>query len=206
MALKVKRCSASVVPTEEIVLEIDQFCRWFIDNHQAVLSRENIKENEYRFLRLFLTNGAFHRTGDIAVAIRQDPGHVGRVLRQMEDRGWVSLDLDAKDRRKTGVQVTEGGEQVLERCNWQRNCLAKRLLENTSAEKQRAVLSLFKELNRLAEDMCTDLFDDLFPTKARTAGQKERKRRPVIRKKGRGGFHLGGTAEVKVGRGVGVKE
>lgn len=70
--------------------------QWFILNKLAVKSPQSQTE--------------------LGESVIDDRPNMTRILLTLEKKGWISRRMDAKDRRKTEVQLTSAGEDLLTRC------------------------------------------------------------------------------------------
>jgi DNA-binding MarR family transcriptional regulator len=179
--------------------EIERFCNWFAAECKKALAREDVKENEYRQLAVVIA-GEAKRLGKLAERVRQDAGQVGRVWNGMEKKGWVLLERGNKDQRERALAVTDAGNEVFELCKEQRRNLVRRFLFDVGAGRRKEIIAMFQDLNQRGEDMQV-LVTDAISRGGRRLEKGEagtKKRKPHLRRKGRGGVRLSGRAGVEV--------
>jgi DNA-binding MarR family transcriptional regulator len=91
--------------------------------------------------------------GDLAVAERVRPQSMAQTIGEMESEGLIARRADPSDGRRTLVELTAQGREVLEedrrhRVGW----LAKAIAEDLSAEEQRVLAESLEMLRRLSEN------------------------------------------------------
>ena len=96
--------------------------------------------------------------GQLASMLDLDPAVVARLLRQLEESGWVSRNRSVEDGRVTVVEATRAGEQTFERMReviWRH---MRRALSEWAVEDLQNLAAL---LNRLVEDVQRDPYPSL---------------------------------------------
>lgn len=64
---------------------------------------------------------------ELARVTESDPALIGRVIEQLEERGWVRRKRSEVDRRQYGVELTTAGERAKKRVDDARDRIAARL-------------------------------------------------------------------------------
>ena len=91
-------------------------------------------------------------TVDLAAAERVRPQSMGQTLAELESQGLISRHPDTKDRRRTLIQLTDGGRRVLAEDRARREgWLAQAIAQDFTAEEQRALEQAIPLLARLTE-------------------------------------------------------
>ncbi len=91
--------------------------------------------------------------GDLAVAERVRPQSMTQTVSDLESEGLIARRADPKDGRRTLVELTEQGLQILEedrrkRVGW----LARAVSEDLSAQEQQVLSEALELLRRLSEN------------------------------------------------------
>jgi DNA-binding MarR family transcriptional regulator len=91
--------------------------------------------------------------GDLAVAERVRPQSMTQTVSDLESEGLIARRADPKDGRRTLVELTEQGLEILEedrrkRVGW----LARAVSEDLSAQEQQVLSEALELLRRLSEN------------------------------------------------------
>lgn len=91
--------------------------------------------------------------GDLAVAERVRPQSMTQTISDLESEGLIARRADPKDGRRTLVELTEQGLEILEedrrkRVGW----LARAVSEDLSAQEQQVLSEALELLRRLSEN------------------------------------------------------
>ena len=76
------------------------------------LREHNITEPQWRVMRVINDRGATDATGLAEVGLLHAPS-VTRILRELEERKLITRELDANDRRRTVVELTQEGREIV---------------------------------------------------------------------------------------------
>jgi DNA-binding MarR family transcriptional regulator len=88
--------------------------------------------------------------GDLAAAEHVSPPSMTRIVGHLEDRGLVSRQIDAADRRVTLLTITPEGTRTLTEMRSRKNAYLAERLAGLTAEERAALAAAVPVLERLA--------------------------------------------------------
>ncbi|MGB3244905.1 MAG: homoprotocatechuate degradation operon regulator HpaR [Sulfitobacter sp.] len=112
---------------------------------RVMLSRSGISEQKWRVIRVLDESGPMEQTALAKAACLLLPS-LTRMLRAMEDEGLLTRAVDADDRRKSIVRITDTGRKVLGDHADDSVTIAAELEQRFGAEKLEKLLDLLEEL------------------------------------------------------------
>ena len=134
--------------------------------HQQLASAAGVSMSQqgYRLLGRIVEGGPTS-PGQLASMLELDPAVVARLLRQLEDAGWVSRHRSSEDGRMTVVEVTAEGVETFERM---REVIWRHMRRALSGWSEDDVAQLSVLLGRLVDDVQRDPYPSLATTPAVT--------------------------------------
>lgn len=140
--------------------------------HQQLASAAGVSISQ-QGLRLLgrIIEGGPTSPGQLASMLDLDPAVVTRLLRQLEEAGWVSRQRSTEDGRMTVVESTPAGEDTFDRM---REVIWRHMRRALSGWPAGDVGKLSLLLERLVEDVQRDPYPNLTVTAARPSGSFER--------------------------------
>ena len=86
------------------------------------------------------------RLGDLAAGLRLDKSTVSRLVRQLENRSWITRAADHSDGRAVRLRLTEAGRSAAEKLARARGDKFRRLIAALPAERRDQVIDGLKTL------------------------------------------------------------
>lgn len=99
--------------TSEVLIAIRKITQSISMNSKSLVKRVGLTGPQLMILQSIASSGEVS-VGQVAKTISLSQATVTGILERLERRGFVSRRRSDSDRRRVLVQVTEGGEQVLE--------------------------------------------------------------------------------------------
>ena len=90
--------------------------------------------------------------GELAAVERVAPPSMTRIVSHLEDRGLVSREVDAADRRVSRVSTTAEGQRLLERSRSKKTAYLAARIENLSDEDRALLQRALPVIERLVGD------------------------------------------------------
>ena len=127
--------------------------------HQQLASAAgvSISQQAYRLLSRIVEGGPTS-PGQLASLLELDPAVVTRLLRQLEEAGWVSRERSSRDGRMTVVESTPAGAETFERM---REVIWRHMRRALSLWPDGDIENLSVLLERLVNDVQRDPYPSL---------------------------------------------
>jgi DNA-binding MarR family transcriptional regulator len=163
-----------------------------------VLTRQGLTQREYEDL-LVVAAHPKSQLGEVALEMDRSDAQTGRGLKKLGEREWVVLEQEARDKRRTRVDVTAAGRQLLEDCESAKKQLTAALGSSLKPKERKRLLAGLQDVNRVARMVAEEtLLDGLLLGGREIKTRKRTGRQKRYKKKGAGGMRIGGSAGVEV--------
>ena len=111
-----------------------------------LLKPYDLAEPEFRLLMALSSHGGNANAGDVCAALAQSPANLTRIGDALVQRGYISRQLDAADRRRMQLSLEPAGEQLLRELLPGMRPAVTTTFEGFSAEEMAQLLAGLKRL------------------------------------------------------------
>lgn len=112
----------------------------------------NLSQGEYLVLRnIWLSNSGkqgYLKAADLSDKLELSRPSITRILNELERRGYITRNIDKRDRRSINIDLTEAGLEALESANRGNLDIAEKLVESLGDSDADKLIEL---IDRLAE-------------------------------------------------------
>lgn len=115
---------------------------------RELLQESNISEQKWRVLRVVEEKGALEQTAIAEAACLLLPS-LTRIVQSLEADGFLTRQPDSSDRRKTIVEITDIGRDLIAANTPKSNEIYQRLEKSFGKKKMNDLLDLLEELQHL---------------------------------------------------------
>jgi homoprotocatechuate degradation regulator HpaR len=115
---------------------------------REMLLRSNMTEQKWRVLRVLQEKGPQEQTAIADAACLLLPS-LTRIVQSMQNDGFLTRATDIRDKRKSIVQITPAGQELILANSETSNAIFERLEAKFTKEKMECLLDLLDELQHL---------------------------------------------------------
>lgn len=110
------------------------------------LRPEGLAEPEYRVLTALYAQGGSACPRDLCAALAQSPANLTRICDTLVRRGFVSRNLDARDRRRMQLTLRPSGQRLLDKLVPAMSARVKDAFDGISAAERKRLLAYLTRL------------------------------------------------------------
>lgn len=127
-----------------------------------LLSNGNLSQGEYLVLRnIWLSNNdmpgkgkdGYLKAADLSELLELSRPSITRILNDLERRGYITRDIDKKDRRSINIELTEAGVEALEEANRRILGIAERLAASLGDSDTEKLIELIDRLTGIYREI-----------------------------------------------------
>jgi len=127
-----------------------------------LISNGNLSQGEYLVLRnIWLSNNelsgfaqeGYIKAADLSDMLELSRPSITRILNDLERRGFITRNIDKKDRRSINIELTEAGIEALEKANRRILGIAERLVVSLGDSDTDKLIELIDKLTEIYKEM-----------------------------------------------------
>lgn len=127
-----------------------------------LISNGNLSQGEYLVLRnIWLSNNAmsdggkegFIKAAELSDKLELSRPSITRILNDLERRGYITRNIDKKDRRSINIELTQDGIEALETASKRLMSIAERLVGSLGDADTDKLIELIDKLSEIFKEM-----------------------------------------------------